>query len=82
MTSRQAFEKLSPTIEVDVLHRVRERLEPGRASTYAMLTSGPSYTTPVDSTHPCHMWSRPGTCVRNHSTCRGVTLHDVKLMIR
>ena len=37
MTSQQAFEKVSLTIEADVLHRVRERVEPGKVSAYATL---------------------------------------------
>jgi len=36
MTSH-AFEKVSLTIETDVLHRVRDRVEPGRLSAYATL---------------------------------------------
>jgi hypothetical protein len=36
MTSH-AFEKVSLTIEADVLHRVRDRVEPGRLSAYATL---------------------------------------------
>ena len=35
MTSQQAFEKVSLTIESDVLHRVRDRVEPGKVSAYA-----------------------------------------------
>ena len=35
MTSQQAFEKVRLTIESDVLHRVRERVEPGKVSAYA-----------------------------------------------
>lgn len=37
MSSRQAFEKVSLTIEADVLHRVRDRVEPGKVSAYATL---------------------------------------------
>lgn len=37
MTSQQAFEKVSLTIESDVLHRVRDRVEPGKVSAYATL---------------------------------------------
>lgn len=37
MTSQPAFEKVSLTIEADVLHRVRDRVEPGRVSAYATL---------------------------------------------
>lgn len=37
MTTRQAFEKVSLTIEADVLHRVRDRVEPGKVSAYATL---------------------------------------------
>lgn len=37
MTSQQTFEKVSLTIEADVLHRVRDRVEPGRVSAYATL---------------------------------------------
>lgn len=37
MTSRQTFEKVSLTIEADVLHRVRDRVEPGKISAYATL---------------------------------------------
>lgn len=37
MASQQAFEKISLTIEADVLHRVRDRVEPGRLSAYATL---------------------------------------------
>lgn len=35
MTNPQAFEKVSLTIEADVLHRVRDRVEPGKVSSYA-----------------------------------------------
>ncbi len=35
MTSQQAFEKVSLTIEADILHRVRDRVEPGKLSAYA-----------------------------------------------
>ncbi len=35
MTSQQAFEKVSLTIEADILHRVRDRVEPGKVSAYA-----------------------------------------------
>lgn len=35
--SGQAFEKVSLTIEADVLHRVRDRVEPGKVSAYATL---------------------------------------------
>jgi hypothetical protein len=37
VTSQQTFEKVSLTIEADVLHRVRDRVEPGRVSAYATL---------------------------------------------
>lgn len=37
MTSHQAFEKVSLTIEADILHRVRNRVEPGKVSAYATL---------------------------------------------
>jgi hypothetical protein len=37
MTRPQVFEKVSLTIEADVLHRVRERVEPGKVSAYATL---------------------------------------------
>ena len=37
MTSQQAFEKVSLTIGSDVLHRVRDRVEPGKVSAYATL---------------------------------------------
>lgn len=37
MTNPQAFEKVSLTIEADVLHRVRDRVEPGKVSSYATL---------------------------------------------
>jgi hypothetical protein len=37
VTSQQAFEKVSLTIEADVLHRVRDRVEPGKVSAYATL---------------------------------------------
>ena len=37
MTSHQAFEKVSLTIEADVLHRVRDRVEPGKVSAYATM---------------------------------------------
>jgi hypothetical protein len=37
VTSRRAFEKVSLTIEADVLHRVRDRVEPGKVSAYATL---------------------------------------------
>ena len=37
MSSEPAFEKVSLTIEADVLHRVRERVEPGKVSAYATL---------------------------------------------
>ena len=37
MASQQAFEKVSLTIEADVLHRVRDRVEPGKLSAYATL---------------------------------------------
>jgi len=37
MTSQQVFEKVSLTIEADVLHRVRDRVEPGKVSAYATL---------------------------------------------
>jgi hypothetical protein len=37
MTSQQAFEKVSLTIEADVLHRVRERVEPGMVAADATL---------------------------------------------
>lgn len=37
MTSPQTFEKVSLTIEADVLHRVRDRVEPGKVSAYATL---------------------------------------------
>lgn len=37
MSSHQAFEKISLTIEADVLHRVRDRVEPGKVSAYATL---------------------------------------------
>ncbi len=37
MTSQQTFEKVSLTIEADVLHRVRDRVEPGKVSAYATL---------------------------------------------
>lgn len=37
MASQQTFEKVSLTIEADVLHRVRDRVEPGRLSAYATL---------------------------------------------
>ena len=37
MTSRQTFEKVSLTIEADILHRVRDRVEPGKVSAYATL---------------------------------------------
>ncbi|GAA4124185.1 hypothetical protein GCM10022215_31680 [Nocardioides fonticola] len=37
MASQQTFEKVSLTIEADVLHRVRDRVEPGRLSAYTTL---------------------------------------------
>ena len=37
MASQQTFEKVSLTIEADVLHRVRDRVEPGKLSAYATL---------------------------------------------
>lgn len=37
MTSPQAFEKVSLTIEAEVLHRVRDRVAPGKVSAYATL---------------------------------------------
>lgn len=37
MSSHQAFEKVSLTIEADILHRVRDRVEPGKVSAYATL---------------------------------------------
>lgn len=37
MTSQPTFEKVSLTIEADVLHRVRERVEPGKVSAYATM---------------------------------------------
>lgn len=37
MTSRQPFEKVSLTIEADVLHRVRDRVEPRGLSAYTTL---------------------------------------------
>lgn len=37
MASQQSFEKVSLTIESDVLHRVRDRVEPGKVSAYATL---------------------------------------------
>jgi hypothetical protein len=37
VTSQQAFEKVSLTIEADVLHRVRDRVEPGKVSAYATM---------------------------------------------
>ena len=37
MTGRQAFEKVSLTVEADVLRRVRARVEPGKVSAYATL---------------------------------------------
>jgi hypothetical protein len=37
MTSRQTFEKVSLTIEADVLRRVRDRVETGKVSAYATL---------------------------------------------
>lgn len=37
MASQQAFEKVSLTIEADVLHRVRDRVEPGKLSAYTTL---------------------------------------------
>ncbi|MFT4166226.1 MAG: hypothetical protein QM650_13385 [Microlunatus sp.] len=37
MPSQPTFEKVSLTIEADVLHRVRERVEPGKVSAYATM---------------------------------------------
>lgn len=37
MASQQTFEKVSLTIEAEVLHRVRDRVEPGRVSAYATM---------------------------------------------
>lgn len=37
MSSQQVFEKVSLTIEADVLHRVRDRVAPGKVSAYATL---------------------------------------------
>lgn len=37
MISPQTFEKVSLTIEADVLHRVRDRVEPGKLSAYTTL---------------------------------------------
>ncbi len=37
MSAQPAFEKVSLTIEADVLHRVRDRVEPGKVSAYATL---------------------------------------------
>lgn len=37
MSTQQAFEKVSLTIEADVLHRVRDRVDPGKLSAYATL---------------------------------------------
>lgn len=37
MASPQTFEKVSLTIEAEVLHRVRDRVEPGKLSAYATL---------------------------------------------
>lgn len=37
MSSSHAFEKVSLTIEADVLHRVRDRVEPGKLSAYATM---------------------------------------------
>lgn len=37
MTTQQAFEKVSLTIEAEVLHRVRDRVEPGKLSAYTTL---------------------------------------------
>lgn len=37
MTSQPVFEKVSLTIEAEVLHRVRDRVEPGKVSAYATL---------------------------------------------
>ena len=34
---QQAVEKVSLTIEADILHRVRDRVEPGKVSAYATL---------------------------------------------
>lgn len=34
MSDRQVFEKVSLTIDADVLHRVRDRVEPGKLSAY------------------------------------------------
>lgn len=44
MTSRQGFEKVSLTIEADVLHRVRDRVEPGKVSAFATLPCGGSWS--------------------------------------
>lgn len=35
MAAQPAFEKVSLTIEAEVLHRVRDRVEPGKLSAYA-----------------------------------------------
>jgi len=35
MTAERSFEKVSLTIEADVLHRVRGRVDPGKVSAYA-----------------------------------------------
>mgnify|MGYP001373252929 CR=1 FL=1 len=37
MASQQTFEKVSLTIEADVLHRVRDRVSPGKVSAYATM---------------------------------------------
>ncbi len=37
MSTSPAYEKVSLTIEADVLHRVRDRVEPGKLSAYATL---------------------------------------------
>lgn len=37
MASQQTFEKVSLTIEADVLHRVRDRVEQGKLSAYATM---------------------------------------------
>lgn len=37
MARQETFEKVSLTIEADVLHRVRDRVEPGKVSAYTTL---------------------------------------------
>lgn len=37
MASQPAFEKVSLTIETEILHRVRARVQPGRLSAYATM---------------------------------------------